>query len=74
MAATLEIKYYNSFWLKKIKGVTQQGSIPPTGGSITVSAQDPTNKAKITLSTSITNDVAGIGSKIIIQYPSNTQF
>ena len=74
MAATLEIKYYNSFWLKKIKGVTQQGSIPPTGGSITVSAQDPTNKAKITLSDAITNDVAGIGSKIIIQYPSNTQF
>jgi len=39
MAATLEIKYYNSFWLKKIKDITNQGSEDDPASSYTVNNQ-----------------------------------
>ena len=29
MSATLELKYFNTFWLKKIKSIAEQGSIAP---------------------------------------------
>ena len=71
MAATLEIKYYNSFWLKKIKDITNQGSEDDPASSYTVTNQFGTT---ITLNQAVTQLVTGVGSKIIINHGANDQY
>ena len=70
MAATLEIKYYNSFWLKKLKTITSQGSADSIG-QYTVIAQ---GGAVLELSSAFTPDVANVGSEIIINHGVDDQF
>jgi hypothetical protein len=79
MAATLEIKYYNSFWLKKIQQIVNVGSVPLTGVQVT-SQQDNTNgTATIGVDQAVLNANAAVGSEIIINYsygaiPNNTDY
>ena len=70
MAATLEIKYYNSFWLKKLKTITDQGRTDSTG-EYTVTNQ---SGATIVLSSAVTANKAFIGSEIIINHGVDDQF
>ena len=70
MAATIEVKYYNSFWLKKINTITNQGSEDPTA-TYTVTAQ---NGAEIILSNTFSSSIAGVGSEIIVNHGTNDQF
>jgi len=70
MAATLEVKYYNSFWLKKIKTITNQGS-DSNSAQFTVTAQ---NGAEITISPSFNIQNAGVGTEVIINHGINDQF
>jgi len=73
MAAILEVKYYNSFWLKKIKEVTDQGS-EPLEQTININFQDPSNKALVGINPSINILQGDVGSQIIIQNPDGQQF
>jgi hypothetical protein len=66
MAAILEVKYYNSFWLKKIKTLTGSGA-GSAGANRSVTNQDQVNKALITVNPSFASTTAGQGSEVIIQ-------
>ena len=66
MAAILEVKYYNSFWLKKIKTLTESG-VGSASATRAVTNQDQVNKALITVNPSFASTTAGQGSEVIIQ-------
>jgi hypothetical protein len=62
MAATIELKYYNSFWLKKIKTITNV-----VNSSLTFVSQSGTT---ITIN-SIGATQMNVGQKVVIEYGSN---
>ena len=63
MAATIELKYYNSFWLKKIKTITDVVNSSPT-----FSSQSGTT---ITISGTLNATQMNVGQKVIIEYGTN---
>ena len=65
MAATIELKYYNSFWLKKIKTITDVVNSSPTfssqsGTTIEIGSLGPTQM--------------NVGQKVVIEYGSNDRY
>ena len=65
MAATIELKYYNSFWLKKIKTITDVVNSSPTfssqnGTTITIGSLGPTQM--------------NVGQKVVIEYGTNDRY
>jgi hypothetical protein len=59
MAATIELKYYNSFWVKKIKSITDVANSTPTFSSQVDST--------ITISPGLGVDKMNVGQKVIIE-------
>ena len=66
MAATIELKYYNSFWLKKIKTITDVVNSSPT-----FSSQSGTT---ITISSSLNATQMNVGQKVVIEYGTNNRY
>jgi len=66
MAATIELKYYNSFWLKKIKTITDVVNSSPT-----FSSQSGTT---ITISSSLNATQMNVGQKVVIEYGTNDRY
>lgn len=62
MAATIELKYYNSFWLKKIKSITDVNNSTAVFSSQVDSA--------ITIATGLGVDKMNVGQKVFIEYGS----
>ena len=60
MAATIELKYYNSFWLKKIKSITDVNN----STAVFSSQVDST----ITIATGLGADKMNVGQKVFIEY------
>lgn len=63
MAATIELKYYNSFWLKKIKTITDVENSSPTFSS--------QNGTTITISGTLNAAQMNVGQKVVIEYGTN---
>ena len=66
MAATIELKYYNSFWIKKIKSITNVGSSEPAFSSQTGST--------ITISHGLGADEMNVGQKVVIEYGTSNRY
>jgi len=66
MAATIELKYYNSFWLKKIKTITDVVNSSPT-----FSSQSGTT---ITINPSLPATEMNVGQKVVIEYGTNDRY
>ena len=66
MAATIELKYYNSFWLKKIKTITDVVNSSPT-----FSSQSGTT---ITISSSLPATEMNVGQKVVIEYGTSDRY
>jgi len=64
MAAIIELKYYNSFWTKKIKTITDVADSTPTFSSQT--------GASITISSALGVDEMNVGQKVTIEYDTNS--
>ena len=62
MAATIELKYYNSFWLKKIKDIVDVTS----GSSPTFSSQS--GSTIYIASPGLTNEQMNVGQEVIIEH------
>ena len=61
MAATLELKYFNTFWLKKIKSITDVETVTPIVATNTavnttvIDITDTTSKIKVGAGQTVTN-------------------
>lgn len=66
MAATIEVKYYNSFWIKKIADVTKV--VPDTQ----ISGTFTQNSDTITVTSSLNDTQMNVGQSVTILYASET--
>ena len=66
MAATIELKYYNSFWIKKIKSITNVANSTATFNSQVDST--------ITISPGLGEDEMNVGQKVIIEYGTSNRY
>lgn len=66
MAATIELKYYNSFWVKKIKSITDVANSTPTFSSQVDST--------ITINPGLGVDKMNVGQKVIIEYGTSNRY
>lgn len=63
MGAIIEVKYYNSFWAKKIKTITDVANSEPTFSS--------QSGASITVSSALGVDEMNVGQKVVIEYDTD---
>ena len=68
--AVIEVKYFNTFFLKKLKNVTNVVSSSDTGGATGTFASQ--NGAEITMSTTLTPIQMNVGQSVTITYGGNT--
>jgi hypothetical protein len=68
--AVIEVKYFNTFFLKKLKNVTNVVSSSDTGGATGTFASQ--NGAEITMSTTLTPVQMNVGQSVTITYGGNT--
>jgi len=66
MAATIEVKYYNSFWLKKIASITAVVPGTQIAGTFTQ------NGDTITITSSLPDTEMNVGQSVTILYSSDT--
>jgi hypothetical protein len=71
MAAIIELKYYNSFWLKKIQCIADVLPSATTGGAVGSFASQ--NGAEITVSNTLTVTQMNVGQKVSIDYTAAGQ-
>lgn len=69
MAAFIELKYYNSFWLKKIKAITD---VTPTVAPI--SREATSDGTTLTLTTGVSATQMNVGQAIKIDYPTDQSY
>jgi hypothetical protein len=66
MAATIEVKYYNSFWLKKIASITAVVPGTQIAGNVTQTGDT------ITIASSLSDTQMNVGQSVTILYNSDT--
>ena len=71
MAAIIELKYYNSFWLKKIQCIADVLPSATDGGAVGNFASQ--NGAEITVSNTLTVTQMNVGQKVSIDYTAAGQ-
>ena len=81
MAATIEVKYYNSFWLKKIASITAvvpgrqiAETVTQNGDTITITSSLPDTEMNVGQSVTILLSNSGTYTGFITERISSTEF
>lgn len=66
MAATIELKYYNSFWIKKVKSITDVAN--------SIATFQSQSGSTITINPGLGIDKMNIGQKVTIEYGASDRY